>query len=321
MRTVLFGGTDLTLAVAERFAAHIAGVVTIPPTFRISYEPAGVRNLRHADVSGWADSQGIPAHEWTSADDVLPFLETIGAEWGLAAGWYYMLPRRILDRFPLGIAGVHASLLPRLRGNAPLNWAILSGTPQTGVSLFQLTDELDNGPLYGQKPLRIDPHTTIGDLVAGANTAALELIGDAIAAHESPDGAQLLRQNGQVSYGLARLPSDSRIDWRLDALSVARLVRASSRPYAGAFTYLDEQTVRIWSGQMSGKRVSGTPGQIWLPPYGELVVVCGDHSYEVIEATFDDGEDALPALRKASMRRFDQPAAPTGSTMGWPTFG
>jgi methionyl-tRNA formyltransferase len=94
MRIVLFGGTDLTLILAKTIVDmgfNLVGVVTIGRRFSISYRPSGVDNVRFSDVADWAESTGIPVHYFESNDKVIPFVQSLSADFALVAGWYHTL--------------------------------------------------------------------------------------------------------------------------------------------------------------------------------------------------------------------------------------
>src|SRR5262245_21877174 len=139
MRTLLIGATDLTVAIAgemHRTGCSPCAVVCIGRQFKISYAKVPVQNARHGDVGLWAHQHGIPYLQSTESKVISVFAAEHRAEFCLVAGWYHKVPRSLREQFPRGTAALHASLLPQLRGGAPLNWAILSGLSQTGVSLF-----------------------------------------------------------------------------------------------------------------------------------------------------------------------------------------
>ncbi|MEA2520991.1 MAG: methionyl-tRNA formyltransferase [Actinomycetota bacterium] len=304
VRVVLLGGTDLTIAVANSISDHLVGVLTVPAELKISYSPGGLRPTRAADVAGWAASRGIRWAEWQGAAQSADFLSSLGADWALAVGWYFLLPATMINLFPFGCGGIHASLLPRYRGNAPLNWAIINGDTEAGVSLFRLTAGTDEGPLYGQEVIPITPRTTITELVAATDAATMRLVSRAIQDLDS-GRVETTAQVGDVSYTLARVPDDGRINWASPARAIDRLVRASTRPYPGAFTLLDGAPVRVWSGEaVDVPRVFGACGQLWHHNAG-MFVVTGEALFRIDEATSLDGVDARPFLRKSSRRRFD----------------
>lgn len=311
MRLLLLGSTDLSLQVAERLTliGHApVGVVHAPQTFKISYNRQGVTNFRHADLAGWCEQRRIAHISYENVQQLGDFAKEVKAEIGLAAGWYHMVPALVRQCFVHGVLGLHASLLPQLRGGAPLNWAILSGLQETGMTLFELGDGVDDGPVYGQRRIVIGERDDVSVLVRRAEQAALELIEQCLPA--IADGTLAARpQLGAASYALQRSPEDGQIDWRAPAKQIDRLVRATTRPYPGAFTHLDGQRLEIWCAQsLDEPSVLGQPGQIAsLPGVPRPVVVTGD-GVLVIEDASCSGDDAIPLLRKASNRRFETTA-------------
>jgi methionyl-tRNA formyltransferase len=308
MRVVVFGGTDLSLAVLEaieKLRIGLAGVVHVGEDVKISYAPEGMRSARYADVAGWAEQHGVPALEWDGQESATAFVRDVGGEFGLAAGWYHMLGAELRDSFAMGCAGLHASLLPRLRGGAPLNWAILSGATETGVSMFMLGAGVDDGPLLGQRSFAIGPRATIAELVDLARDASLELVREVLPA-VAGGTLKPTPQVGTPTYGQQRRPEDGRIEWSRSAEEIDRLVRAVGRPYPGAFTYLDGEQVTIWAAEpMTDVEVLGSPGQLWRSDGGEIGVVTGSGVLMIRDATGESSASVLDALRSASNRRFD----------------
>jgi methionyl-tRNA formyltransferase len=295
MRNVLIlGSTDLTLDVAnavEASGARVAAIASVGETFQISYSPTAVKNSRWADTPGWCRDHGARAIPYT---DVPALARDIaGEEYAVCilAGWYHMVPASFRALFPRGCLGFHASLLPQLRGGAPLNWAILSELTETGVTLFEVGTGVDEGGIYDQERFPIGPDTYVSDLVAATGRSTAEMVRRSLPAILSGD-LKPRPQIGSPSYGAQRRPEDGRIDWRQPAVAIARLVRAVSRPYPGALTILDGRQIAI-------HRVRLAPGA-WDKP-GQVLddgqtVVCGSGALTVTEAVFEDGASAIPAL-------------------------
>jgi methionyl-tRNA formyltransferase len=305
VRVLLLGGTDLTLAVAKRLQeidVDLAGVVYIGNRFDISYAPLGVTSARSADLAEWARSADVNAHNYVGVPHLAELVAGGEYDVGLAAGWYHMLPPSVRDGFRVACLGVHASLLPQLRGGAPLNWAILTGERETGVTLFGLGDGVDDGPVYGQQPFAIAPRATVGELVALAEEATLDLVTDVL-----PRVGEVAPQpqDGQPSYCLQRVPEDGRIDWRTSAVAIDRLVRAVGRPYSGARSTFEGAEVRVWATEPleDAPVVHGAPGQVVrLPGVERVCVVTGDGLLELRDVTDVDGSSLLAEL--GANRRF-----------------
>ncbi len=308
MRLILFGATGVSRAVADRIlglGVELVGVVYGAPSFSISYRPQGVTNVRYADMGAWAESHGIPARLHADVDDTVAFCAPLNPDLGLVAGWYHLLPRKLREVFGKGCVGAHASLLPKFRGGAPLNWALHAGETETGVTLFQLDGGVDAGPIYAQRSFPIGPRAEIGELVTAADQAILELVTDVLP--KIADGTiEPVPQTGEPSYSLMRFPEDGIVDWRQPAVHLDRLVRSVSRPYPGAWATMGDDELVIWRAEpLHSPVVYGVAGQIArLPGEPDPCVVTGEGSLVLREVTDRAGADALDRVRRAAHRRF-----------------
>jgi methionyl-tRNA formyltransferase len=311
MRILLLGSTDLTIAVAECLRSigfAPAAVAHVPDTFSISYRRSGVRNTRHADLDAWARQAGAESIVYQGPET----LRSRAAQFdiGLAVGWYHMIPRAVRTAMRHGVLGIHSSLLPALRGGAPLSWAILSGMQETGVSLFQMEDGVDDGDVWGQVAFPVGARSSVADLVRAAEEGALRLV-RTLLPQIAAGKARPQPQQGEPSWCLQRFPEDGAINWRDDAAQIDRLVRAVTRPYPGAYADLDGQRVYIWAAQplATPARVLGSPGQLCrLPTSDYPLVLTGGGLLEIHSAESERGEDAMPLLLRSAHRRFGPPA-------------
>ena len=159
MKSVLFGGTDLALRIGETLVGlgmPPVGVIYADHAFGISYSPGGAADSKFADMAHWAQGRGIGAHEYESVDATIAILQRLDPGVGIAAGWYHRLPSRLRRLFTRGVLGIRASLLPKFRGGAPLNWTLLRG----------------------EREFPTGSYDHIGDLVARANGGGGERISD-----------------------------------------------------------------------------------------------------------------------------------------------
>lgn len=307
MRILLLGSTDLTIAVGAclcEIGLAPAAVVHVQDTFSISYRRTGVRNTRHADLDAWARRVGADSIAYAGSEDL--GRRAAAFDIGLAVGWYHMIPRAVRAAMPRGVLGLHASLLPALRGGAPLSWAILSGLQETGITLFQMEDGVDDGDIWGQVAFPIGPRSSVAELVAAAQDGALRLV-RSVLPRIAANQATARPQEGEASWCLQRFPEDGGIDWRAPVVEIDRLVRAVTRPYPGAFSDLDGERISIWQARPLDPpvRVLGRPGQLCrLPLSPHPLVLTGDGILEILAAENAQGEDAVPTLIKAAHRRF-----------------
>lgn len=304
---MLLGATDLSRSIAERIIVggmNLAGILHVGRRVEISYNKSGFTNQRFADMEDFASEHQIANEPWTTGEALARFVRETEADVILAAGWYHMVPKIARDAAPKGALGLHASLLPLLRGGAPLNWALLSGFDETGVSLFVLGDGVDDGAIVAQSRFAIGARDEVTVLVQRAEEACLLLIGQCLSDFVSGRLLPVEQDHSAASYCLQRIPDDSRIRWNEAASSIDRLVRASARPYSGAFADLDGVRVTIWKARpVSKPRVLGAAGQIIRFPDERIGVVTGEGVLEIIEAEAD-GADAMHMLSRANNRRF-----------------
>ena len=303
MNIVLFGSTDITKLIADYLYNNgytIAALVTTPEVFSISYARERIRNSRYIDFSVWAKERNITILSYENATKTLQDLTdlNISAEFAIVAGWYHIIPNILRIFFTGGCAGFHASLLPNLRGGAPLNWAILAGYKETGVSFFELSDGIDDGLLYDQERFLIEDGDYIQDLIYKSKKGILTILDRTLP--EIREGSFSFKaQVGDISYCGQRKPEDSKINWNKPALDIARLVRASSLPYFGAYSFFDDRKITIWKADVSNTIFHASPGQILINDKN-VYVACGiQETINLIES------DEMDMILKCNHRRFE----------------
>jgi methionyl-tRNA formyltransferase len=235
-------------------------------------------------------------------------LEASAADVAVSINWPTIIPASTRGIFTHGILNVHAGDLPRFRGNAAPNWAILLGESQVVVTVHEMDDGLDSGPVLLKRPIPITEVTYIADVYDEMGAIIPDMLVDALNGIERGS----LRAQPQPTdpsltlRGLPRLPSDGAIDWALGASDIVRLVHASSTPFSGAFAYLDGVRVSIWRarhGDLAGP-VVGIPGQVISrdTSTGNVTVLAIGGAIE-IEVMSVDGGPHLPAANVISSTR------------------
>lgn len=257
MKVVFVGSTKLSARCLDEIATlpgcSVAGVVTNQETFNISYSPGGVKNVLYTDMAAAADRHGIPSYvmrEKMTEAGLLDAISTWKPDFILVIGWYHMVPRKLRERARLGCAGVHASLLPRYRGGAPLVWAMINGERETGVSLFYLGDGVDDGDLIAQQSFEIAPADTIAEVLAKCEEATVSVLRRFVPMVAAGNAPRIRQDASQATVFPQRSPDDGRIDWSWPADKIARFVRAQTRPYPGAFTDIGAKRIRIWDADV-----------------------------------------------------------------------
>jgi len=195
--------------------------------------------------------------------------------------FYYrdMVDKKILEIPPAGCLNLHGSLLPRYRGRCPVNWVLINGEKETGVTLHYMTPQPDDGNIVGQKRVSIDDNDTALSLHKKLATAAGDLLDDLLPKIRENRAESIPQEKSLVSYFGGRKPEDGEIDWSRDAASVRNLVRAVTRPYPGAFSYLGNRKCIFWQVRPDETSKDGTPGTVLST--NPLTVACGDRAVEV----------------------------------------
>jgi len=210
------------------------------------------------------ESLGAPAH---AARIAAATPEVI-----VVAAYGLILPKQVLELAPLGAINIHASLLPRWRGAAPIQRAIMAGDAETGITIMQMDSGLDTGPMLMQRAIPVTEdddagslHDKLATLGAEMIIAALDALGQG-ALHATP------QPESGVSYAHKLGSADSLLDWSRPAQALARQVRAL-RPVPGAVSALAGESIKIWEAQVADG--AGVPGRVIAVGADGIVVACG----------------------------------------------
>lgn len=209
----------------------------------------------------------------------------------VVAAYGLILPQAVLDTGRLGALNIHASLLPRWRGAAPIQRALLAGDVETGVTIMRMDAGLDTGPMLAQSRIAIEAGDDSGTLHDKLAALGARMIVQAIAEVAAGRAREAPQPRSGVSYARKLDRHDAQIDWRQAATDIARQVRAM-RPVPGAATLWRGQALKIWSA--SSTEGSGVAGEILEAGEGGVLVACGSAALRVAELQRAGGR-RLPA--------------------------
>ncbi|MDY6833012.1 MAG: bifunctional UDP-4-amino-4-deoxy-L-arabinose formyltransferase/UDP-glucuronic acid oxidase ArnA [Thermodesulfobacteriota bacterium] len=195
--------------------------------------------------------------------------------------FYYrrMVDKRILEIPPAGCFNLHGSLLPRYRGRCPVNWVLIHGEKKTGVTLHYMTPRPDDGDIVGQQQVAIEESDTALTLHAKLASAAVELLNVLLPKIRENEADRVPQDKTLASYFGGRGPQDGLIDWAQNATTVRNLVRAVTRPYPGAFSFLGNRKCIFWEVETTAAAPGAFPGGILSTD--PLRIACGDGAVEV----------------------------------------
>jgi methionyl-tRNA formyltransferase len=257
---VVFMGTPdfaVTILAALIASEHrLRAVYTQPP------RPSGRgHRVQPSPVQYLAERHGIPVRAPDTLRDAAVQAEfaALGVDAAIVAAYGLILPAPILTAPLLGCLNVHASLLPRWRGAAPVQRAILAGDTETGVTIMQMNEGLDTGAILLQEPIAIGRQTTGGKLTEALATLGGKLIVDALD-HLDEVTPRPQPETGVV-YANKLSRSEARLDWRAPADLLERQVRAFD-PWPGAFFVLADERIRVLSAEVAEHTGSDAPGTV-----------------------------------------------------------
>ena len=239
MGTTKFGNLCMTTAINCNM--EVVGCAYTPQKFNISYAPKGVNNVNYYDFTKSAKKLGIPCIAY-ERENMQGFIKRVGEmkpDLILVAGWYYMIPKALREKAPKGTIGLHASLLPQYRGGAPLVWAMINGEKQSGLSLFYIEDGVDTGDIIGQQVFEIEERDTISTMLKKVDEAAILLLRQYLPLIAVDKAPRMQQDHEKATVFPQRTPEDGLIDWNQSTEKIKNFIRAQTKPYPGAFTYIN----------------------------------------------------------------------------------
>jgi methionyl-tRNA formyltransferase len=300
MRLIFLGYHNVGYACLEalidlcgHFGDEIVAVVTHAD------DPA--ENRWFASVRDLAFENYLPVYQPRDPNDpnFVAALAALEPDFLFSCYYRQMLKKPLLDLPKSGALNLHGSLLPGYRGRCPVNWVLINGEPETGVTLHYMEEKPDKGDIVGQKRVAIRPDDTALTLFSRMAVAAADLIQEVYPLLRAGQAPRAPQDQSQASYFGGRRPEDGLISWDKDALSVYNLVRAVTHPYPGAFTYIWGKKLFIWAGKAladpAGRpRGPQQPGLVAAHLPGEgLLVTTGQGHFLITQAQWEGQPEFL----------------------------
>ncbi|MFC0279213.1 methionyl-tRNA formyltransferase [Falsigemmobacter intermedius] len=295
MRVIFMGTPEFSVAALQALAAEheIVAVYSQPP------RPAGRgQQLRPSPVQAAAEALGLEVRHPVSlkTQEAQAEFAALDADVAVVVAYGLLLPQVVLDAPKHGCLNIHASLLPRWRGAAPIHRAIMEGDAETGICIMQMEAGLDTGPVLLREAVAIGAEETTSDLHDRLSVLGAKMIVTALA--QLPDLKAEVQPEEGVTYARKIDKAEARIDWSLPSEVVARRIRGLS-PFPGAWCQMGSERLKVL--RATAVAGAGSPGTI-LPGEG-LVVACGSGAVRLSHVQ-REGRKALPvaeALRGLSL--------------------
>lgn len=280
MRVMFWGTPDfaapaLRALVGEGF--EVCAVVTRPD------RPVGRdRVLTQPAVKRIALEESLPVFQPESPrdEDFRELVEAVAPDLSVVVAYGHILPTAVIDLPRLGTINIHASLLPKLRGAAPIQAAIREGHTETGVTIMRMVQALDAGPSILQVRTPIPEDETFGELrLRLSEMGALALI-EALALIDLGKATETVQDDTHATYAAKIDRTMTRVDWSSDAVTVSRIIRAYD-PRPGAHTTLRSGEVKMFGARRADGSAAGTAGEVLSIDGAGMVIACGEGAVQV----------------------------------------
>jgi methionyl-tRNA formyltransferase len=303
MRLAFLGTPDFAVAALARLVAaghDIACVYAQPPA------PRGRGQvLKPSPVHAFALAHDLPVRtpaSMRSPEEIAAF-QALNLDAACVVAYGQILPREVLEAPRLGAFNLHGSLLPRWRGAAPIQRAVMAGDPVTGVQVMRMTEGLDEGPVLATATVRIGPLDTAGDIHDRLAAAGAALLADSLPKIAAGELAEVPQAQEGVTYAKKIRPREARIDWTRTAAQIDGQIRGLS-PFPGAWFEAPSAKgpVRVKALACMREAAEGAPGEVLDD---DLLIACGEGAVRLLRLQ-REGRGAQPA--DEFLRGFPLPA-------------
>ncbi|MBI4549591.1 MAG: methionyl-tRNA formyltransferase [Candidatus Omnitrophica bacterium] len=292
-RILFIGGTKrgyLTLKALLESGANVVGIISlVQDKHEFERYEDSIRDLAGRFNVPHQQTRRIQDREYEEL-----IAERLKPDVAIVVGCRFLIPKSIYSLPPLGTIAIHDSFLPKYRGFAPLNWAILNGEKQTGVTAFFIAEGMDTGDIVSQRTVPIGPDDTAPAVHERVCQETVTLVLEICSSLDRGSIPRLPQKHDQATYTCSRHPEDGLIDWERDTACIYNRIRALAYPYPGAFTYYQGRKLTVWSaatvrnpsvftGRIPGKVVDISKSE------GYADVLTGDGVLRVFEVQREDG--------------------------------
>ncbi len=286
LEALVAAGHDVALVVTQPDKPAGRGGAMTPPAVKVAAERLGLPVIQPTKLRPPEVAAGLAA---------------TGAELAVVVAYGRILPPAILAAFPRGCINVHGSLLPAYRGAAPIQWAVIDGKAETGVTIMQLDEGMDTGPMLASRALAIGPDETAGELFARLAPLGAALLVDTLAALAAGTVAATPQPTAGASHARMLTKDDGRIDFARPCAQVAAHARGVD-PWPGAVAYLGADAAKLFGVRARPGAVAAAPGTVVAIDEAGAHVACTDGVVVVRELQLP-GRKRLSARELANGRR------------------
>ena len=265
LKAVVQAGFEIAAVVTSPDEPQGRGLKVSPPAIKIAAEEMGLRVIQAASLKEPSFADALR--------EIAPDLIVVVA--------FRILPREVFTIPPLGTFNLHASLLPRYRGAAPINWAVVNGERETGITTFFLDEKVDTGRIILQKRTAIGDNETAGELSKRLAVLGAQAVVETLKLVDGGNVTIVEQDNSLATKAPKISKEDCLIEWARPARDVHNFIRGFS-PEPAAFTFLKGKLLRIFRSELTGVKASGQTAEVAVEG-GRLFISCSDEMLEIHE--------------------------------------
>jgi methionyl-tRNA formyltransferase len=270
---VVFAYHDVGVRCLQTLLAHGIDVPLV-----VTHEDDPAENVWFGSVAGLARRHAIPllAPTHPNGDEIIRHIAALRPDFIFSFYYRRMLRQPLLEIPRLGALNMHGSLLPKYRGRAPVNWAVINGELETGATLHYMVEKPDAGDVVDRQAVPIHQDDTAADVLTRVSAAAAAVLGRTLQGLIDGTATRIPQNDTEASYFGARKPEDGRIDWTRPAAAVHDLVRGVAPPYPGAFTSIAGRRARVLATRREAGRIGPYDRPFLFFRNGRCYAQCGD---------------------------------------------
>jgi len=304
MRVAIIGRTEILYGMVPRLISQGHQVALI-----VTAKEAPEYTKTSGDFKALAENLGVPFVHTPRIEEIAAQIRSMPEiDIGVSLNYSGVIPQSVIDLFPLGILNAHAGDLPRYRGNACQAWAIINGEERIGLCIHRMIGgELDSGDIVAREFLPIDINTTVTQAYDWMSERIPYLFEEALTRLEQDAAYVVERQSKDPKDALRcypRKPEDGRIKWGESNVDILRLINASTKPFAGAFCYLEDAKLIVWGAELAPpENFLAVPGQVTEIGEDFVEVACGAGKIRLVKMEGSDGTTAPDKLFRSLRQR------------------
>lgn len=287
-RVAFFGNHDVGISALKGVCEVTTEVLVI------AHPPDPEDGVRYTSLFDFASASGLSVLRGKGKDQhVLDAVSAFEPDLIFVADYRYLLPKELLDVVARAAVNLHPSLLPKYRGRAPLNWAILKGETEVGLTAHFIDTEMDRGDILEQVAISVSPQQDVGNVMAALIPIYQKMARKVVCAIVQDTVTSRPQDHKRATTFPARKPEDGIVDWTDNVEAIHNLIRAVARPYPGAFSWMQGLgPIHLWKATKTDQNSAGVKaGEILEASANSLRIATGDCALLVSDWTlFENGE-------------------------------